>query len=103
MKLETLKESQPQGRRWTFVIASSDYMHSPPGMLDFHGTYRQMLEFVNHINNENRDEPFTRDGKDTTLGQLSDQELEKLFNEANGDGQPYIMVWCVEQRKKVLG
>lgn len=33
----------------------------------------------------------------------SQKELVAMFEDANGDGQPFIQVWCVEDDKQVLG
>ena len=33
----------------------------------------------------------------------TDAELITLFNDANGDGQPYYTVWCVDEHRLVLG
>lgn len=35
--------------------------------------------------------------------ELTDEQLVNMFDNINGDGQPYRMVWCVEEARKVLG
>jgi hypothetical protein len=83
----------------TYIVAQSDYMGEGPDMSQFVGTYRQLLEDLNGVDDDNKDEEFNgRKIKD-----LSDEELKDTFNQANGDGQPYCMVWCVEDQEKILG
>ena len=80
----------------TYIIASTDYMCDGPSMREFIGTFRQLLEELNGATDENR---FT----DDPISGMSNDELVECFDDANGDGQPYVTVWCVEERRQVLG
>jgi hypothetical protein len=72
----------------TYIISSDEYMGVEPAMEMFKGTFFDLL--VKLIGYEDEDEPWT----------LDSALLE--FEDNNGDGQPYFMVWCVEDEKKVL-
>lgn len=79
-----------------YVIASSDYMGMEPDMAEFQGTFRDLLVYLNfgdELDDETKMEASSH----------SDQELIKFFDEANGDGQPYYMVYDAVEHKKVLG
>ena len=40
---------------------------------------------------------------DENVGPLTDKEYIKLCKDANGDGMPYYLIFCVEDNKKVFG
>lgn len=90
----------------TYVIAHDDYMGEGYQMYSRECTYRQILEELNGIDDVNRKDPIFSDNEDEEnqrcADDIPDHELEQLFNNANGDGQPYYMVWCVEDKKMVL-
>jgi hypothetical protein len=75
------------GTSHTFIISHDEYMGQEPGMRSFSGTYRELLRELVDLD---LDDPMT------------DGEAEQLFTEANGDGQPYYQIWCVEDRCRVL-
>jgi len=85
-----------------YIIAHDEYMGVESGMYEFVGTWRELLEMLNSVNDGNRNEPFS-DEDPRTIADLYDEQLITLFNEANGDGQPYYMVWSEKEGKKVLG
>ena len=80
-----------------FVLAHSSYgfRGEPPFMSAFRGTFRELLEDLTGVTEENREE--------LEAEEMSLADLIKIFDEANGDGQPYVMVWSVAEGKKVLG
>lgn len=96
----------PDASNADYVLAHSEYAFrgDPPYMSAFRGTFRQLLEDLNGITDENRTELF-RDEDDNLLEMkdMTDAQLIELFDDANGDGQPYVMVWSVAEGKKVLG
>jgi hypothetical protein len=96
--------SQPRVK--LYVIFNDVYMHEEYNAVEFQGTWRQLLEAVNNINNGNRRDPFwVGPGEDDVKSclDLTDEELIKSFDRTNGDGQPYYVVYCVDDHKKVLG
>jgi hypothetical protein len=83
----------------TFVIAGDEYMGSGPTMEEFRGTFRGLLVLLCA-----RAMVCNADGTDESgIRQLPTDKLETYFEDANGDGQPYYTVWCVEQHRAVLG
>jgi hypothetical protein len=89
-----------------FVLAHSEYAFrgDAPYMTGFVGTWRDLLEDLNGITDENRNELFRdAEGNLLEMKDMTDAQLVELFDEANGDGQPYVMVWSVKEGKKVLG
>lgn len=81
----------------TYIIAADEYMGSAPGMTEFIGTFRQLLE---HLTEHLTDYADWKDDPD--LRHSFGDDLIDLFKQGNGDGQPFLMVWCVEDRKQVL-
>ena len=71
-------------------------------MTEFYGTWRQLLEKLNGITDVNRNDDMGDDDQ-RVIGDMTDEELETLFTDSNGDGQSYYMVWDVTQGKQVLG
>lgn len=87
----------------TYIIAHSDYMGVDPDIYEFSGTWRQLLEDLNGVTDENRNDLIDEDDPSRgTIADVPDDELVKLFQQANGDGQPDYQVWCVDDHKKVL-
>lgn len=72
----------------TYVVAVSDYMgEGPIQYATKHPNLRSLLmELLD----------YDDDGETV-------EELQKEFTRSNGDGQPYLTVFCVEQNKQVLG
>lgn len=79
-----------------YVIAHDDYMGEGYDMYEFRGTYRELLEHMNHFFDDD-------DESKEAAAQYTDEQLIQCFNEANGDGQPYYTVWSVAEAKKILG
>ena len=99
--LMSVHENTPDGAEKVYIISHDEYMGVNSDMYPFLGTWRMLLEKLNAVTDENRNEPFS-DTDPRTIRDLLDEELVKLFHEANGDGQPFYQVWCVEDGKKVL-
>lgn len=98
-RIENLKKYGPVK---TYVMYTDPYTRGmggePPLMGMFQGTYRQMLEFL-RVGNVDDAEPSDIEN----LSKLSDKELLDVINEENGDGGPYHAVYCVDDRKVILG
>ncbi len=74
-----------------YVIVCMDYVGEEPGMYEFEGTFRELLL---DLMGDDEECPQT----------ITDEELTEQFNRGNnGCGQPYMMVWDVDLKKKVLG
>lgn len=89
----------------TYVIAYDEYMGCFPDMAEVQSTWRELLEDLNGVTDENRDVRDPEDPPGTKLfpAEYSDDELVKMFDDANGDGQCYVQVWCVDEHRQVLG
>lgn len=89
----------------TYIISYSsyDFRGEGPRMIQFKGEYRQLLQFLNGINDSTRHNPLDEETSDRTLNDLTNEELIQYFNASNGDGQPWIQVWSVEEEKLILG
>jgi hypothetical protein len=87
-------DSSPQPEL-VYVLSYSayDYRGEAPYMKRFIGTFRALLEYVTSYADWKDELPTTR----------TDAELIKMFDEANGDGQPYVQVFSVVEDKTVLG
>jgi len=95
----------------TYIISHDEYMGVEANMSEFRGTFRELLLTLNgwvqlesgslppDVENlaVDEDDPDGRKVRD-----IPNEELINLFHEANGDGQPFYQVWCVDERKKVL-
>ncbi len=101
----------------TYIIHSDAYMYEmQSGFEKFEGTWRELLEHLNDVEggpeglcnpDAEEGESMLLDGVEIGYGvknkDVPDSMLEKWFNDANGDGQPYVDVWCVEDEVHVLG
>jgi hypothetical protein len=96
---EEIRRSRTR-RKKTYIIAGDEYMGTGYTMSEFVGTWRELLEYMNGVDDENRDDEET--GR-RFPSDFDDDELVQMFDGANGDGQQYYTVWCVEERKQVLG
>lgn len=76
-----------------YVIATDEYMGMEPDMHEFTGTYRELLNHLLGVDEIDEDDDYS---------ERSDEELVNIFNEGNGDGQPFVMVWSVSEKRKVL-
>lgn len=85
----------------TYIIHTTDYMGKEPTMSEFKGPWRQLLEHLNGVTEENREDEFG--DENMTIKDFDNEALQHIFDQANGDGQPYYTVWCVEEHRKVLG
>lgn len=89
---------QKEAKVKTYIISEDEYMGSGSRMYSVVCRYRELLYHLLDVTNENAiDEDSGED-----IRNRPDEFLELLFRDANGDGQPYIMVWCVEDEKQVL-
>ena len=89
-----------------YVISRDEYFGVKGGMDDFEGTWRELLLHVLGIDDEAvwDEDGWAVSGRHVhSVKEMTDDELIKWFDDANGDGQQYIMVWDVEGRKQVLG
>ena len=86
----------------TYIIFGSDYMGIEPGIEEFVGTFRDLLYKLNNVTPDNIDNEFLVEGVTKTAKTQSCQELKECFDIANGDGQPYYLVWCVESHSQVI-
>lgn len=71
---------------------------------ELNGTYRQLLEHLNNITDENRNQLWFEDEPEMgTFGSQTDEQLIQLFIDGNGDGQPFVMVYDATNHKTVFG
>jgi hypothetical protein len=89
--------------RQTFVISSDDYMGCGSGMHKFVGTFRELLLHVLDAASETADMYDEEDGPIVLMKAQTTADLKKIFDGGNGDGQPFVMAFCVETNKQVLG
>lgn len=90
----------------TYIISRDDYMGVTGGMERVtHETLRDViLELLGMDADEAFDEAVEMNGRFVhNVKEMADAELLSWFNDANGDGQQYVTVWCVEDDKQVLG
>lgn len=90
----------------TYIVAQDEYFGMDPKMWKFEGTFRELLIELTGMKSftvDEEEDPSTLSPWHKPLTDWTDQELEVLFKDANGDGQPYIQVWGVEEGKQVLG
>lgn len=100
----------------TYIIAEDPYMDDRGGMHQFKGSFRELLYHVNGVEEHDLDSfmpfkevPYSYDGPEDDSRyfkkwrDFTDEELIRVFDSGNGDGQTYKMVWCVEEEKTVLG
>ena len=80
----------------TYIIARDEYMGTASTWTEFVGTWEDLVDYLVDYE-EWRADPDVLPESRTLEGKLA------MFNDGNGDGQPYTVVWCVEDRKKVLG
>ena len=85
----------------TYVIHKSDYMDDAPTMAAFKGTWRALLVHLVQGSSYWDDQDDADDS--ATLASKSDKALAADVEMANGAGQPYTTVWCVEDAKQVIG
>lgn len=78
----------------TYIIAHDEYMGEEGDMSQYKGTWRQLLEYLNDY--------WTIDAEYPPEENYTDDQLVELFKKANDDGQPFYMVWCVEDGKRVI-
>jgi hypothetical protein len=78
----------------TYIISEDEYMGGGLQMREFIGTWRELLQ---HLTGVDSDDP------EDELRNATNNTMIDVFNDANGDGQPYVMVWCVEKHAQVLG
>jgi len=103
--LRNAKENAEVSEVKTYVIVHDEYMGVSMTMYEEKKTWRQLLFDLNGVELDNLEEPIDDDVpefKGRKVKDLTDEELEKFFHEANGNGQPFYTVWCVEDRKRVL-
>ena len=88
----------------TYIIFTSHYMYDEPGIEEFKGTWRELLYKLNNVTKDNIDDTFSVDKTETeiTVKDMTDESLKVLFEEVNGDGAPYVLVWDVENHEQVI-
>jgi hypothetical protein len=111
-KIDLPKAWEPFVKK-TYVIASDEYMGMGQDIWSETCTWRELLLKLNGVEPDDtgtcEDVLVCSEAEegdldyDKTFKDVTDEELVKTFDNANGDGQPYVMVWCVEDGKKVLG
>lgn len=89
-RLAEERKAREAAKARTYIVHEDD-QDGPPSMVEFKGTWRQLLV---HVSRHYRTKAECSASTDAEL--LADAES------ANGDGQPYTSVWCVEDRKRVL-
>ena len=101
---------EEQVTKKTYIVHVSEYpfRDDPPRMYEFVGAWRTLLERLNDVTDENRDEVPTEDdapdGSRSFPSEYTDDELVKLVEDADeDDGGHFHDVWCVEDRKQVMG
>lgn len=91
----------------TYIIARDEYMGVACDMESWEGTFRGLLFMLLGLEpmQQWEGEDIVRvNGKEyTSPVQMPDDILLEWFNDANGDGQQYVMVWDVTDGKQVLG
>ncbi len=87
------KEHRVEAQIYTYVVFKSDYMGEEPKMYEWRGTWRGVLEHLHGTLDKNVHE-WAR-GK-------TDKYLEDMFNDMNGDGMAYYMVYNVESSEQVI-
>jgi hypothetical protein len=93
----------------TYICASDEYMGCGLEMWEeSHVSWRELLlSLLDFDGSEDwwydTAAYIAEHGRQRDLNEVPDEELEKLFNDANGDGQPFIQVWCFEEHRQVLG
>lgn len=95
----------PQGTP-DFVVSTDEYMGCGQEMYPFYGTFRALLESLTWASPDplEADDVFELNGRTIRrVCDMTDDELVKWFDDANGDGQPYVMVFDVKAGRKVLG
>jgi hypothetical protein len=86
-----------------YVIAHDEYMGIIPDIYKFQGSYRELLEFLNDIDDTNRDDPIDPDADEPEyIKDLTDEQLLDLFKKVNGDGQPYFLVYDVTNSERII-
>lgn len=85
-----------------YIVAHDEYMGMGPDIYEVEAdSFRHLLEILNGVTDENRGDEFGEENK--TIADFSTEELLETFEEANGDGQPYYLVWDCQENRKVIG
>lgn len=74
----------------TYIVHESGYYDNPPEMYEFCGTYRQLLLKLGGFD-------------ESKVTNLTNEDLQTILSELNGDGCSAIDVWCVEDHQWILG
>lgn len=72
-----------------FIVAHDEYMGAAPDI--FQSSAETLQELLEHL------------GWDPIPEEWTEAEIVKAFDEINGDGQPYYLVYDLKTNKKVLG
>ena len=81
----------------TYIVATDEYMGVAQNMYCVKSTFRELVENLLNIAEWDGEEELQE------AAAKDDEELAAMLEDGNGDGQPYIMVWCVEDNVKVIG
>lgn len=79
----------PKGASWSKIDGGPRHGYEFFESQDGETVYAEWNNRTGYLNKPNKD--------------FTNEELKELFDNANGDGQPYYLVWCVEDRRIVIG
>lgn len=91
-------EQEALGTIKQYIVCEHEYMDADGRMYLFRGTFTALLIHLLYGKFDEMDQETQ-----TFIKVKTDEELTEAFNETNGDGQPYVQVWCIEDVKQVLG
>lgn len=76
-----------------FIVSSGEYFGKKPSMRAVEAdSLRQCLVELIAVDEEDQHE----------FDHMTEEELVTAFNAVNGDGQPYIMIFCVDTNTQVI-
>jgi hypothetical protein len=80
----------------TYIVFTSAYQGDSPTIEEFKGTWHELLCWLIGINEDDPGNSWPE------FEGFSDEQLKAEFEDMNGDGCAYVLVWCVEERKQVI-